>query len=59
MFKECGLLTDMVMKENTIVEKWPMRLKKKAGQPGAQEEFDLLLGTGHGNERYVEWQSVE
>ncbi|UKZ69119.1 uncharacterized protein TrAtP1_010132 [Trichoderma atroviride] len=45
--------------ENTVVEKWPMRLKKKAGQPGAQEEFDLLFGSGHGNERYVEWQTVE
>lgn len=49
----------MVMKKNAVVEKWPMRLKKTAGQPGAKEEFDLLLGSGHGAERYVEWQTVE
>ncbi|KAM0520656.1 hypothetical protein ACHAPE_003053 [Trichoderma viride] len=58
-FEECGRLTNMAMKKNTVVEKWPMRLKKKAGQPGAKEEFDLLFGSGHGNERYVEWKTVE
>jgi hypothetical protein len=58
-FEECGRLTNMAMKNNTIVEKWPMRLRRKVGQPGAKEEFDLLLGSGHGNERYVEWQAVE
>ncbi|KAL7918083.1 hypothetical protein ACQKWADRAFT_324100 [Trichoderma austrokoningii] len=58
-FEECGHLTGMVMKGNAIVERWPMRLRKKAGQPGAKEEFDLLFGSGHGNERYVEWQTVD
>lgn len=58
-FEECGRLANMAMKKNTVVEKWPMRLKKKAGQPGAKEEFDLLFGSGHGNERYLEWQTLE
>ncbi|KAK1240145.1 LOW QUALITY PROTEIN: hypothetical protein MKX08_007587 [Trichoderma sp. CBMAI-0020] len=58
-FEEGGKFINMAMKKNTVVEKWPMRLKKKPGQLGAQEEFDLLFGSGHGNERYVEWQTVE
>ena len=46
-------------KEHTIVEKWPFRLKLEPDQPGAQEEFDLLLCSGvSGQERYVEWQRV-
>lgn len=49
----------MVKEENTIIEKWPMRLKLSLPQPGAQEEFDILQGSGHsGNERYVEWKRV-
>ncbi|KAK7946009.1 uncharacterized protein PG986_010330 [Apiospora aurea] len=28
--------------EHTVVEKWPMRLKKRPGQDGAQEEFQDL-----------------
>lgn len=46
-----------VKKENTIIEKWPMKLKLKPGQKGAKEEFDLLLSSSHtGQERYVEWK---
>ena len=42
---------------HTIIEKWPFRLKLQSGQPGAQEEFDRLLGGGmSGKERYVEWK---
>ena len=49
----------MVKEENTIIEKWPMRLKLSLPQPGAQEEFDILQASGHsGNERYVEWKRV-
>jgi len=45
-----------VKAENTIVEKWPMRVKRKAGQPGAEEEFRMVLASCHtGVERYVEW----
>ena len=44
---------------HTIIEKWPFRLKLQPGQPGAQEEFDRLLGGGmSGKERYVEWKRV-
>ncbi|KAK4206240.1 hypothetical protein QBC37DRAFT_460375 [Rhypophila decipiens] len=42
---------------NTIVEKWPIRLKLRHGQDGAQEEFMVLLGSNFsGTERYVEWK---
>jgi len=57
-FKEVGHHTGMAMKaHHTIVDKWPMRLRLQPGQPGAQEEFDVLHSSGHtGNERYVEWR---
>ncbi|KAF5679612.1 monoterpene epsilon-lactone hydrolase [Fusarium heterosporum] len=47
-----------VMKEeHTIVEKWPYRLKLVPGEPGSQEEFELLMRGGvSGKERYVEWE---
>ncbi|KAF7958784.1 hypothetical protein EAE96_002317 [Botrytis aclada] len=41
--------------KNTLVEKWPLRLRNGA----TQEEFDMLLASGHlGSERYVEWESL-
>ncbi|KAF1831410.1 hypothetical protein BDW02DRAFT_531923 [Decorospora gaudefroyi] len=47
-------------KKNTVVESWPCRMKAKLGDPGAQEEFDLLLSsTSTGVEHYVEWLSGE
>lgn len=53
--REVGL-TMRVPKDHRIIEAWPLRLKKKFGEPGAQEEFDQLNGSGMaGNERYVEW----
>jgi hypothetical protein len=49
----------MVKEQNTIIEKWPMRLKLSLPQAGAQEEFDILQASGHsGSERYVEWKRV-
>ncbi|KAF2768772.1 hypothetical protein EJ03DRAFT_343808 [Teratosphaeria nubilosa] len=57
-FKDIVEVSGLARKEpHMIVEKWPMRLKLRAGQPGAKEEFDLLLGSGQtGCERYVdEW----
>jgi len=48
-----------VKAEHSVIEKWPTRLKLSLPQPGAQEEFDVLLASGHGgNERYVEWSRV-
>lgn len=51
---EVGKVQGMVMKkENTIVSKWPLRLKKNA----TQAEFCRLQASGHtGCERYVEWR---
>ncbi|KAH8593889.1 hypothetical protein B0O99DRAFT_546517 [Bisporella sp. PMI_857] len=47
-------------KNNTIVEKWPTKLKLQPGQKGAQEEFRLNLGFNFTNtERYVEWRRVD
>jgi len=41
---------------NSIVEDWPLRVKRKAGQPGAEGEFRTVLASDHtGIERYVEW----
>ncbi|KAK4207107.1 hypothetical protein QBC37DRAFT_456544 [Rhypophila decipiens] len=55
-----GLSTKLGVSEkecNTIVEKWPTRLKLRHGQDGAQEEFMVLLGSNFsGTERYVEWK---
>lgn len=43
-------------KVHTIIPKWPFRLEKRLGDPGAQEEFDELLASGSsGFERYMEW----
>ena len=41
---------------NTIIEAWPMRVKKAPSEPGAKEEFEMLLASScTGGERYVEW----
>lgn len=43
------------IKTNTVVERWPLRLKENA----TKEEFETLLASGHtGCERYVEWVSL-
>ena len=39
MSRSIGLLMKV---ENTIIQKWPLRLKLSPPQPGAQEEFDTL-----------------
>lgn len=43
--------------QHTITEEWPLALKLKYGQPGAQKEFDMLLESEQhrGKERYMEW----
>ena len=41
---------------NTVIDAWPLRLRKGYGEPGTQEAFDRLIESGSaGNERYVEW----
>lgn len=46
--------------KHTIVEKWPLRLKLRPGQQGAQEEFEMLRSSDHsGIERYVEWKRTK
>jgi hypothetical protein len=59
-FSEVAQFMGAAMKEkHTVIEKWPFRLKLRPGQPGAQEEFDRLLGGGPtGKERYVEWKRI-
>ncbi|TVY43017.1 hypothetical protein LOCC1_G004360 [Lachnellula occidentalis] len=54
--KYLGNMVGMEMKEeNTVVDKWPLRLRENA----TQEQFDLLHASGHqGMERYVEWRFV-
>jgi len=45
--------------KHTVIEKWPFRLKLRPGQPGAQQEFDQLLGGGvSSKERYEEWKRI-
>ncbi len=59
-FKEIERQSGTKMKsKNTIIERWPMRLKLKHGQPGAQEEFDAALASRHDAWNcYVEWKRV-
>jgi hypothetical protein len=55
-FGNIGRQAGLVMKKkNTVIEKWPLRLKKGA----TEEEFRILHSSGHvGSERYVEWKRV-
>ncbi len=57
-FVKAGEFLGAAMKDkHTIIDKWPFRLKLRPGQPGAQEEFERMLGGGvSGKERYVEWK---
>jgi hypothetical protein len=57
-FSEAAQFIGAAIKEkHTVIQKWPFRLKLPLGQPGAQGEFDRLLGWGVlGEERYVEWR---
>ncbi|KAI4280686.1 MAG: hypothetical protein L6R38_004262 [Xanthoria sp. 2 TBL-2021] len=57
MFKASSKQTGVKMRQrNAVVEPWPMRLKKKPGEEGADEEFQsLLASSSSGAERYVEW----
>ena len=59
-FSSVRLCCGLEMKErHTLVERWPLKLKAKAGDPDAQKEFDLLQASMHsGGERYVEWRRV-
>lgn len=60
-FGEVGDAAGMEMVQtNTIVEAWPTRLRKRAGEDGAQRAFDLALRSeATGCERYVEWVRKE
>jgi hypothetical protein len=59
-FSEAAQFIGAAIKEkHTVIEKWPFKLKLQPGQPGAQEEFDRLLGAGvSGKERYMEWKRI-
>jgi hypothetical protein len=48
-----------VKKENSIVEPWPTRLKRKQGGAWSQHEFNIFLGSDFsGLERYAEWRRI-
>ncbi|KAF4500706.1 hypothetical protein FAGAP_3069 [Fusarium agapanthi] len=50
----------MMKEKQTIIEKWPYRLKLRPGQPGGKEEFDLLMeGDSSGKELYLEWKRIQ
>ena len=51
----------MVPREpNTIIEKWPLRLKSLPHEIGAKEEFSTILSTPYtGIERYIEWSRTK
>jgi hypothetical protein len=49
-----------VKSRNSIVDKWPSRLKLRPKQPGAQEEFDAAVASKlNGTEVYLEWQRAK
>lgn len=54
--KQVGHRPGMKMKEpNGVIEAWPYRMKKQAGEEGAQEEFETMLESfTQGVGRYVE-----
>lgn len=54
--KQVGHRPGMKMKEaNGVIEAWPYRIKKQAGEEGAQEEFETMLESfTQGVGRYVE-----
>jgi hypothetical protein len=60
-FKQISADLKVEMKKvNTIIDKWPTRLKLRPGEKGDKEAFLALLGsTFIGTERYVEWRRVE
>ena len=60
-FAKAKGLHGLIMKDShTIIEKWPMRLKKRMGQPGAKEEFEMYCEAGSdGMVRYAEWHQTE
>ena len=57
-FEEIERQSGIKMKSrNTVIEKWPMRLKLRRGQRGAQEEFDAAMACPHDALTcYVEWK---
>ena len=59
-FADIPQFANLTMKEqHTIVEKWPMTMKKKFGEQGAEEEFDTLLASLYtGAMRYAEWRKA-
>ncbi|WQF89858.1 hypothetical protein CDEST_14872 [Colletotrichum destructivum] len=62
MFKlsEAPRIVGAAMKdEHTVIEKWPFRLKLQPGQPGAQAEFNRLVGGGVPSKEFcLEWKRV-
>lgn len=45
---------------NFVAYPWPARMKKRHGEEGAQEEFDMIMqSVGKGDERVVEWVRLE
>jgi hypothetical protein len=63
MLYEFGPLTARlgleVKRENSVVERWPTRLKHKQEEAWSQHEFNILLGSDFsGLERYVEWRRI-
>lgn len=60
-FDQISAHLQVVMKDlHTVVEAWPTSLKLRPGQPGAQEEFNNLLGSNFNcTERFVEWKRAK
>jgi hypothetical protein len=49
-----------IKSRNSIVEKWPTRLKLQPDQPGAQQEFNAAVASNLiGTECYLEWQRAK
>lgn len=59
-FNEISDAIGLTIKDrNTIVDKWPTRIKRKTNEAGAKEEFHRLLSTENTcMERWVEWERV-
>jgi hypothetical protein len=57
-FSQVEQLFGVTMKrKNTVIEKWPFKMKLQYGQPGALEELIQLTDeVVLAKERYVEWR---
>lgn len=61
IFEQTALMNGLKIKtQNTVIEKWPLKLKLRMGEPGFDEEFNNLFASDSwGWEAYLEWARAD